>query len=135
MESAYIPLGPKKQAQTTGNVPNASSPPSSPTKLQHSTGYYGGASEQPGGPVAIDDKAPLAPKIAIRKKYLKLKELFVVDNDMGFPETAADFVIANLESLEKEWAMLIKEGISFVKNRVRNHTSRPETEWRLNHTP
>lgn len=128
MESDFVPL--EEQAQTAEAVPG--SPPPSPIKQQWKTEYYD-TNSQPSSPIrgrATDERAAPASNSAIRQKYLKLKEIFVINNDMGFPETAADFVIANLESLDKEWNLLIKKGISFVRNRVRT-VSGPETEWRL----
>lgn len=119
MESEYVPPGKaEQQTQTGGGAPEA--PPPSPTNQRRSE-YYD-TSSPPGSPIrrrATDERAAPASGSAIRQKYLKLKEIFVINNDMGFPETAADFVIANLESLDNEWTILIKEGIMFVRNRVR----------------
>lgn len=118
MVSDFVPPEAPQQ-QTAGDVPEALPP--SPVR-QQVTEYEGGPSSPPGSPLsrrATDERAAPVPSSAIRQKYLKLKEIFVVNNDMGFPETAADFVIANLESLDKEWTRLIKEGILFVRDRVR----------------
>lgn len=131
MESDFVPLGEsEEQVQTAGVVPEA--PPPSPLRQRRETEYYD-ANSPPSSPIirrATDERAAPASNSAIRQKYLKLKEIFVINNDMGFPETAADFVIANLESLDKEWTSLINKGILFVRDRVRI-ISGPETEWRL----
>lgn len=119
MESEYVPLGiAEQQTQIAGGAPEVPSP--SPIKQQRTAHYD--TSSPPSSPIrrrATDERAALASGGAIRQKYLKLKEIFVINNDMGFPETAADFVIANLESLDNEWTLLIKEGIMFVRDRVR----------------
>lgn len=135
MESDYVTLGEsEEQAQTAEAVPGA--PPPSPIKQQCKTEYYD-TNSPPGSPIrrrATDERTAPASNSAIRQKYLKLKEIFVINNDMGFPETAADFVIANLESLDKEWALLIKTGISFVRDRVRTVSgprNRMKTKMRL----
>lgn len=135
MESDFVPLGEsEEQAQTAGVVPEA--PPPSPLRQRRETEYYD-ANSPPSSPIirrATDERAAPASNSAIRQKYLKLKEIFVINNDMGFPETAADFVIANLESLDKEWTSLINKGILFVRDRVRiisGARNRMETKMHL----
>lgn len=76
------------------------------------------ALEQQSHQDSADSEVPSARKRTTQKKYLKTKELFVANNEIGFPEMAADFVIANLECINKQWSLLIQEGISYVESLV-----------------
>lgn len=84
-------------------------------------------------PESFQLRSPVSPrKETTGNKYLRAKNFFVTEaQEIGFPETAADFVLTNLEHMATTWRDNIREAEKRMEFRHSDILEKNGTDWSL----